>query len=134
MLPRIIDRYLVSEVLWRLDAAIALVTGALMLERMLALIDLLLNQGIPIRPVASMLVDLLPYYFGQALPAAFLMAALLAVARLGDEGAVDAMRFIESKLPRPVTCPTSVRMTELGYSDRLALRRMRPRPALVRSF
>jgi lipopolysaccharide export system permease protein len=91
MRPRIIDRYLVSEVLWRLGAAIALVTGALMLERMLALIDLLLNQGIPIRPVASMLVDLLPYYFGQALPAAFLMAALLALARLRDERAVDAM-------------------------------------------
>jgi lipopolysaccharide export system permease protein len=62
-----------------------------MLERMLALIDLLLNQGIPLRPVANMLLDLLPYYFEQALPAAFLVAVLLAVARLRDEGAVDAM-------------------------------------------
>lgn len=91
MRPRLIDRYLVSEVLWRLGAALALITGALMLERLLELIDLLVNQGIPLRPVASMLLYLLPYYFGQALPAAFLMAALLAVARLRDEGAVDAM-------------------------------------------
>jgi lipopolysaccharide export system permease protein len=90
--PRLIDRYLVSEVLWRLGAAIALITGALMLERLLELIDLLVSQGIPIRPVASMLLYLLPYYFGQALPAAFLVAALLAVARLRAEGAVDAMQ------------------------------------------
>jgi lipopolysaccharide export system permease protein len=91
MRPRLIDRCLVSEVLWRLGAALALITGALMLERLLELIDLLVNRGIPLRPVASMLLYLLPYYFGQALPAAFLMAALLAVARLRDEGAVDAM-------------------------------------------
>jgi lipopolysaccharide export system permease protein len=91
MRPRLIDRYLVSEVLWRLGAALALIMGALMLERLLELIDLLVNRGIPLRPVASMLLYLVPYYFGQALPAAFLMAALLAVARLRDEGAVDAM-------------------------------------------
>jgi lipopolysaccharide export system permease protein len=91
MRPRLIDRCLVSEVLWRLGAALALITGALMLERLLELIDLLVNRGIPLRPVAGMLLDLVPYYFGQALPAAFLMAALLAVARLRDEGAVDAM-------------------------------------------
>jgi lipopolysaccharide export system permease protein len=91
MRPRLIDRYLASEVLWRLGAALALIMGALMLERLLALIDLLVNQGIPLRPVASMLLYLVPYYFGQALPAAFLVAALLAVARLRDEGAVDAL-------------------------------------------
>jgi lipopolysaccharide export system permease protein len=91
MRPRLIDRYLVSEVLWRLGAALALIMGALMLERLLELIDLLVNRGIPLRPVASMLLYLVPYYFGQALPAAFLMAALLAVARLRDEGAVDGM-------------------------------------------
>lgn len=91
MRPRLIDRYLVSEVLWRLGAALALIMGALMLERLLELIDLLVNRGIPLRPVASMLLYLVPYYFGQALPAAFLVAALLAVARLRDEGAVDAM-------------------------------------------
>jgi lipopolysaccharide export system permease protein len=91
MRPRLIDRYLVSEVLWRLGAALALIMGALMLERLLELIDLLVNRGIPLRPVASMLLYLVPYYFGQALPAAFLVAGLLAVARLRDEGAVDAM-------------------------------------------
>ncbi len=91
MRPRLIDRYLVSEVLWRLGAALALIMAALMLERLLELIDLLVNRGIPLRPVASMLLYLVPYYFGQALPAAFLVGALLAVARLRDEGAVDAM-------------------------------------------
>ena len=89
--PGLIDRYLVSEVLWRLGAALALILGALMLERLLELIDLLVNQGIPLRPVASMLLYLVPYYFEQALPAAFLVAALLTVARLRAEGAVDAM-------------------------------------------
>ena len=89
--PGLIDRYLVSEVLSRLGAAVAIITGALMLERLLELIDLLVNRGMPLGPIASMLRDLLPYYFGQALPAAFLLAVLLAVARLREEGAVDAM-------------------------------------------
>jgi lipopolysaccharide export system permease protein len=89
--PSLVDRYLISEVLWRLGAAIAIITCGVMLERMLSMIDLLVNRGIPLRPVASMLLDLLPYYFEQALPAAFLLAVLLAVARLRQEGAVDAM-------------------------------------------
>lgn len=91
MRPSLVDSYLVSEVLWRFGAAIATITCGLMLERMLRMVDLLVNRGIPLRPVASMLLYLLPYYFGQALPAAFLVAVLLAVARLRDEGAVDAM-------------------------------------------
>jgi len=91
MYPSLIDRYMVSEVLWRLGAAIAIITCGLMLDRMLQMVDLLVNRGIPLRPVASMLADLLPYYFEQALPAAFLVAVLLAVARLRHEGAVDAM-------------------------------------------
>jgi lipopolysaccharide export system permease protein len=91
MRPSLIDRYVVSEVLWRLGAAIAIITCGLMLERMLQMVDLLVNWGVPLRPVASMLVYLLPYYFEQALPAAFLVAVLLAVARLRSEGAVDAL-------------------------------------------
>jgi lipopolysaccharide export system permease protein len=91
MCPSLIDRYVGSQVLWRLGAAIAIITCGLMLERMLQMVDLLVNRGMPLRPVASMLVYLLPYYFEQALPAAFLVAVLLAVARLREEGAVEAM-------------------------------------------
>jgi lipopolysaccharide export system permease protein len=91
MCPSLIDRYLGSQVLWRLGAAIVIITCGLMLERMLQMVDLLVNQGMPLRPVASMLAYLLPYYFEQALPAAFLVAVLLAVARLREEGAVEAM-------------------------------------------
>jgi lipopolysaccharide export system permease protein len=87
----LVDRYLISEVLWRLGAAIAIITCGVMLERMLSMIDLLVNRGIPLRPVASMLLDLLPYYFVQTLPAAFLVAVVFAVARLREEGAMDAI-------------------------------------------
>lgn len=89
--PGLLDRYLLSEVLWRLGAALAIITYGAMLERMLRMIELFVNQGIPLRSVGTMLLDLLPYYFGQSLPAAFLVAALLATARLRSEGALDAM-------------------------------------------
>jgi lipopolysaccharide export LptBFGC system permease protein LptF len=85
------DRYLGSQVLWRLGAATLIITCSLMLERMLQMVDLLVSRGMPLRPVASMLAYLLPYFFEQALPAAFLVAALLAVARLREEGAVEVM-------------------------------------------
>jgi hypothetical protein len=57
----LMDRYLGSQVLWRLGAATLIITCGLMLERMLQMVDLLVKRGMPLRPVASMLAYLLPY-------------------------------------------------------------------------
>lgn len=107
----LLDRYLVSEVLWRLGAAIAIITCGLMLQRMLVMVDSLVNQGIPLRPVVTMLLNLLPYYLRQALPAAFLVAVLLGVAQLRNEGAVEAMLSSgigTHRLLRPLTALSAV--------------------------
>ena len=44
----LMDRYLGSQVLWRLGAATLIITCGLMLERMLQMVDLLVNRGMPL--------------------------------------------------------------------------------------
>ena len=86
-----IDRYLLSETMRRLALALAIVLLALVLERVMRLFEFAADNGAAISTVMRMTASLVPHYLGIALPAAFFIAVLLLVARLGDESELDAM-------------------------------------------
>jgi len=86
----ILDRYIVTEALKPLGLAPAVVLAALLLERLLRLLDLLANKGGPLTLVLRMIANLVPYYMGMALPAAFFLAVFAVMSRLAAQSELDA--------------------------------------------
>ncbi|NKF23308.1 YjgP/YjgQ family permease [Solimonas sp. C16B3] len=88
---RILDRYLLGMLAGPLSLSIGVVLVALLLERLLRLFNLVAASSSALSAVADAIVNLVPYYLGLALPAAFFASIFMVVARLGDDNELDAM-------------------------------------------
>src|SRR5690349_7716470 len=86
------DRYMLKRVLGPLAAAIVIGMAALLLERLIRLLDLFANRGGPLTLILKMLGNLVPHYLGIALPAAFFVGILYATLRLSNDSELDVMR------------------------------------------
>ena len=64
---------------------------AQLLERLLRLLDLAASAGAPLSSVVVMVANLVPHYFGLALPMAFTAAIFIAAARMSDDCELDVM-------------------------------------------
>lgn len=87
----IIDRYLLKLMATPMAAALAVTLGALLLERVLRLFELLTGKGAPLGLVVSMALNLVPHYLGLALPAAFAVGIIGVMSSLSRENEIDAM-------------------------------------------
>lgn len=74
-----------------MGVALLITLLALLLERILRLIDLVATQGAPLDLVVGMALNLVPHYLGLALPATFSVAVLTALATLSRENEIDAL-------------------------------------------
>ena len=88
---KIIDRYIIGRMLMPLIATVSVALVALLLERMVRLLDLVVNKGGPLSLILRMLVNLIPHYLGIALPAAFFVGVLLAISRMSSDSELDAI-------------------------------------------
>lgn len=95
-----IDRYVLAKTLGPLFACIAIALIAMLLERMLRLLDFMLDKGGPFYLVLKMLANLIPHYLGLAIPAAFFVGTLLAVMRLSGDSELDAIHAMGVGLRR----------------------------------
>jgi len=86
-----IDRYLLRRMLPRMGVALVITLMALLLERVLRLIDLVTTQGAPLELVVGMAVNLVPHYLGLALPVTFCIAVLTLLAALSRDNEIDAL-------------------------------------------
>ena len=87
-----LDRYILGQVLRPMLAAILITLLALLAERALRVIDLVLGWRGSLTIVFEMMSYLIPHYMVIALPAALFLGIMLGVARLSREGELDAMR------------------------------------------
>ena len=87
-----IDRYVLGKILWPLAVTLAIAVFALLLERLVRLLDLVVTKGSPLSLVLNMLTSLIPHYIGIALPAAFFVAVSLAIMQLSRDSELDAIR------------------------------------------
>ena len=85
------DRYLLSCMAPRMGVALLITLLALLLERILRLIDLVTTEGAPLDLVVGMALNLVPHYLGLALPATFCIAVLTTLANLSRENEIDAL-------------------------------------------
>ncbi len=89
---KVLDRYVLREFLLPLGAALLLFVFALAMDRVFALLDLVLNRGIAPWTVLRLMACLLPSIAAVALPMASLLAALLSFGRLAHDRELLAMK------------------------------------------
>lgn len=87
-----IDLYILKRVALPLLATVGIAMAALLLERLIRLLDLFANRGGPMNIVLKMLANLVPHYLGIAVPAALFVGVLYASMRLSSDSELDAMR------------------------------------------
>lgn len=87
----LLDGYILRLTLWPLAGALAVTLVALLLERVLRLLDALSQSSDRFGFVLELTANLVPHYLGLTLPAAFFVALFIVVTRLSDGSEIDAM-------------------------------------------
>lgn len=88
----IVDRYLLGLVVRPLALSLGVVMIALLLERVLRLVNILAATGSNQYGIlAALTASLVPHYLGLALAAAFVVALFVAMIQLGDASELDAL-------------------------------------------
>ncbi|GAB4358196.1 MAG: LptF/LptG family permease [Kiloniellaceae bacterium] len=98
-----INAYILRQTMGPLLAAIAIALLVLLTERMLRLLDMVLDTGGGLTVLLQMLAFLVPHYMALALPAAFFLGVLLAFARLHQNRELEALGSAGIGLRRLVT-------------------------------
>jgi lipopolysaccharide export system permease protein len=88
---RTLDRYVLALTLKPMLSALGIVLLALLLERVLRLVDMLATAGAPVFLAVALTANLVPHYLGFALPAAFALGIFSAVSRLSVGAELEAM-------------------------------------------
>lgn len=99
----LIDRYLLRMTGGPMLGCLAITLVALLLERALRLLDMLSQSNDRFGYVIQLTSQLVPHYFGLALPVAFFVALFIVIARLGDGSEIDALLASGVSLTRLVT-------------------------------
>jgi len=97
---RLIDRYLLRLLFWPLVACLGVTVIALLLERILRLLDVLSQSSARFGYVAQLAANLVPHYLGLALPVAFFVALFIVIVKLSDGSEVDALLASGQSLER----------------------------------
>ena len=121
----LIDRYMLKRVCWPLAGAIVIGMAALLLERLIRLLDLFANRGGPLSMILKMLGNLVPHYLSIAIPAAFFVGVLYATLRLSNDSELDVMRASGLSLRRLVA-PVLVMAVVLTVASAIILGFLQP--------
>jgi lipopolysaccharide export system permease protein len=89
---KIIDRYIISQVLSYFLGMVALLTILLIVETMFELMEMLINKKVPIISVIELLIYRLPAFLAVTFPVALLGSSELAIAQMSTNNEIAAMR------------------------------------------
>ena len=87
----LLSRYMLRSLAGPFFLTLAVVLVALVLERMLRIVDLVTNKGAPLSTAFELIGYLLPHYLGLALPAALFLGVLIAVRHLWTGSEITAL-------------------------------------------
>src|SRR5512137_723048 len=93
-MPRLIDRYVLREVVPPFLVGLLLILFVLLMNQVLLLADLFIDKGVPFLVAVRVLALLLPSLLVFALPMAVLMGILGGLARLSADSEVVAFRSL----------------------------------------
>ena len=89
---RVLDRYLLTELLSPFGFGLALFTFFLIIDRIYQLTELVITKGVPFHLVLQLLVFMMPSFLAHTLPMALLVAVLLAGGRLAGDLEIIAFK------------------------------------------
>ncbi len=89
---KIIDRYIISQVMNYFLGVVALLTILLIMETMFELMEMLINKKVPIIDVIELLLYRLPAFLVLTFPIALLGSSELAIAQMSTNNEIAAMR------------------------------------------
>jgi lipopolysaccharide export system permease protein len=89
---KILDRYIMRELLAPFFLSIAVLTLALFLQKMFRLTELVLSKGSSLAATGKLLLYIMPGFLAMTIPISLLVAALTAFARLSSDSEVTAMK------------------------------------------
>jgi len=99
---RLIDRYMLKLVAWPMVGCLGVTVVALLLERILRLLDALSQSSARFGYVTELAANLVPHYLGLALPVAFFVALFIVISKLSDGSEIDALLASGQSLSRIV--------------------------------
>lgn len=88
----ILDRYIVREMVVPFVLGLAIFTTILLIVRILKLVELVVNRGVPLEQMLRIFSYILPAFLEVTVPMALLLAILVAFGRLSSDSEVIAMR------------------------------------------
>lgn len=89
---RTLHRYLFLQVLGPFVAGLALFTFILLIARIMKLVEMVVNRGVPAGDVLLLFSYILPAFLEVTVPMALLLAILMAIGRLSADSELTAMR------------------------------------------
>ena len=89
---KIVHRYIFREILVPFVLGLSVFTFVLLLARLLKLIELVVNRGLPALSILRMLSYILPAFLEVTVPMAMLLAILVAFGRLSADSEMIALR------------------------------------------
>lgn len=87
----LIDRYMLRLLIWPMIGCLSVTVIALLLERVLRLLDALSQSSARFGYVTELAANLAPHYLGLALPVAFFVALFIVITKLSDGSEIDAL-------------------------------------------
>jgi len=100
-----IDRYIFREMLAPFFLGLGVFTFVLLIARILKLVELVVNRGVPPSQILKLFSYILPAFLEVTVPMALLLAILVALGRLSADSEIVALRangFSLYQLARPV--------------------------------
>jgi len=89
---KILDRYLVREMLVPFLLGLCIFTSILLIVRILKLVELVVNRGVPLGQMLRVFSYILPAFLEVTVPMALLLAILVAFGRLSSDSEIVALR------------------------------------------
>lgn len=87
-----IHRYLLKETAFPMLLGLVVFTFVLLLGRLLKLVELVINKGIPLLDMAQLFISILPTFLVLTIPLAFLLGVMLGFGRLSSDGEILALK------------------------------------------
>lgn len=91
-LVRIVDRYILREISVPFILGLAVFTMILLVARVLKLVELVVNRGVPFFEVVKLFTFILPSFLEVTIPMALLLAVLVGLGRLSSDSEIVALR------------------------------------------
>src|SRR6516164_11253037 len=89
---KILHRYIFREVVTPFVLGLGIFTFVLLIARLLKLIEMVVNRGLPALQILELLGYLMPQFLEVTVPMAMLLAILIAFGRLSADAEMVAMR------------------------------------------